>query len=116
MVRIANISLPQKKRMEIALTYIYGIGLSISREICKACNVDVNTKTDDLTDEKAASIRSFIEENLLIGDDLRRARRARMDKLLSIRCYRSLRHRRGLPANGQRTKNNAKTAKRRKNN
>lgn len=111
MARIAGVNLPNQKRLEIGLTYIYGIGRSSAREICAALELSLDTKVRDLTDEEVTRLRDYIDANLTVEGDLRRERSQAIKRLSEIGCYRGLRHRRGLPTNGQRTKTNARTRK-----
>lgn len=111
MARIAGVNLPNQKRLEIGLTYIYGVGRSTAREICAALELSLDTKVRDLTDEEVTRLRDYIDANVTVEGDLRRERSQAIKRLSEIGCYRGLRHRRGLPANGQRTKTNARTRK-----
>ena len=110
MARIAGVNLPNQKRLEIGLTYIYGIGQSTAQKICKDLALDPNEKIRDLTDEEVTKLRTIID-TLEVEGDLRRERSQAIKRLSEIGCYRGLRHRRGLPVNGQRTKTNARTRK-----
>lgn len=110
MARISGVDLPREKRIEIALTYIYGIGLSSSQKILKDAGVDPDTRVKDLTDEQEKAIRTAMESFKVEGD-LRREVALNIKRLTEIGCYRGLRHRRGLPVRGQRTKTNARTRK-----
>jgi small subunit ribosomal protein S13 len=109
--RIAGVELPKKKRLDIALTYIYGIGQSTALKILDATGIDWTKKTDDLTAEEVNLIRNEIEKNYKVEGDLRREVAANIKRLMDIGCYRGLRHRRGLPVRGQRTHTNARTRK-----
>ncbi len=111
MARIAGVNLPNQKRLEIGLTYIFGIGRSTAREICAALELSLDTKVRDLTDEEVSKLRDYIDANVTVEGDLRRERSQAIKRLSEIGCYRGLRHRRGLPTNGQRTKTNARTRK-----
>jgi small subunit ribosomal protein S13 len=111
MARIAGVNLPNQKRLEIGLTYIYGIGPSIAQKICKELELDPDEKIKDLTDEEVTKLRTYIDANVEVEGDLRRERSQAIKRLSEIGCYRGLRHRRGLPARGQRTKTNARTRK-----
>ena len=111
MARIAGVNLPNQKRLEIGLTYIYGIGRTTSQQICAALGLSPDTKVRDLTDDEVTKLRNHIDENLQVEGDLRRERSQAIKRLGEIGCYRGLRHRRGLPVNGQRTKTNARTRK-----
>ena len=111
MARIAGIDLPRNKRVEIALTYIYGIGRSTAQKILREAGVDTNTRTDNLTEAEIAKIREFIDRNFKVEGDLRRDISMNIKRLMDLGCYRGLRHRKGLPVRGQRTKTNARTRK-----
>ncbi len=111
MARIAGVDLPKNKRMEIALTYIYGIGKTKAKEILGAAKVDYGTKTDELGDEEINAIRNIIDKNHKVEGDLRRDVAMSIKRLMDIGAYRGLRHRRGLPVRGQRTSTNARTRK-----
>lgn len=111
MARIAGVDLPREKRVEISLTYIYGIGLTTAQKILVAAGIDPNTRTRSLTDEEVASLRDLIEKGHKVEGDLRREISQNIKRLMEIGCYRGLRHRRGLPVNGQRTHTNARTRK-----
>jgi len=111
MARIAGIDLPNQKRVEIALTYIYGIGRPTAGKLLAATRVNPNTRVKDLTDEDIQKLREQIEKNLKVEGDLRREVSGAIKRLMDIGCYRGLRHRRGLPVRGQRTKTNARTRK-----
>ena len=111
MARIAGVDLPRNKRIEIALTYIYGIGRSLSQEILTATGVDMNTRCDNLTEAEVAKIREYIDKNVKVEGDLRRDISMSIKRLMDLGCYRGLRHRKGLPCRGQRTKTNARTRK-----
>jgi len=105
------VNLPNQKRLEIGLTYIYGIGQPTARKVAAALGLDANTKIRDLTDEEVTKLRGYIDENLQVEGDLRRDRSQAIKRLSEIGAYRGLRHRRNLPARGQRTKTNARTRK-----
>jgi len=109
--RIAGVNLPNQKRLEIGLTYIYGIGEPTAREICAALGLSPDTKVRDLTDEEVTKLQRHIDENHQVEGDLRRERQQAIKRLVEIGAYRGIRHRRGLPVNGQRTKTNARTRK-----
>jgi small subunit ribosomal protein S13 len=111
MARIAGINIPLNKRVEIGLTYIYGIGPSLSRDILERSNVGRDTYVRDLTDDEVLRIRNIVDNDLTVEGDLRRERSQDIKRLMEIGCYRGLRHRRGLPVRGQRTKTNARTRK-----
>jgi len=111
MARIAGVDLPQKKRMEYALTYIYGIGLKTSRDILDRTGVDYNKRVHELSDAEAAMIRNDIQENVVVEGDLRKQVTLDIKALMDLGSYRGLRHRKGLPCRGQSTKTNARTRK-----
>jgi len=111
MARIAGVDLPRAKRIEIALTYIYGIGRNSSREILKQAGVSLNVKTDDITDDDVAKIRQILDQGVKVEGDLRRDVTANIKRHLDMGSYRGLRHRRNLPVHGQRTHTNARTRK-----
>ena len=112
MARIAGVDLPREKRVEIGLTYIYGIGVSSSNKILAKAGVDPDTRVKDLTDDQVAAIRKVLDEDeYKLEGDLRREVALNIKRLTEIGCYRGLRHRRGLPVRGQRTKTNARTRK-----
>ncbi|MFW2331065.1 MAG: 30S ribosomal protein S13 [Nitrospinota bacterium] len=111
MARIGGIDIPRQKRIEIALTYIFGIGLSTSKKILKAANVDPNMRVKNLTDSDVNNLRSIIEKQYQIEGDLRRETQMNIKRLMDIGCYRGLRHRKGLTVRGQRTRTNARTRK-----
>ena len=112
MARISGIDLPREKRVEVGLTYIYGIGLSTSQKLLKEAEVNPDTRVKDLTEDQVQAIRKAIDSNhLLLEGDLRREVALNIKRLTDIGCYRGLRHRRGLPVRGQRTKTNARTRK-----
>ena len=111
MARIAGINIPLNKRVEIGLTYIYGIGRSQSLGILEKTGVDPNTYVKDLTDDEVVKLRETIDNDLAVEGDLRRERSQDVKRLMEIGAYRGLRHRRGLPVNGQRTKTNARSRK-----
>ncbi len=111
MARISGIDLPREKRIEIALTYIYGIGPARAAKVLEITEIDPDTRVKDLTEEQEAKLRETIEENYTIEGDLRRETAMNIKRLSEIGCYRGLRHRRGLPVHGQRTKTNARTRK-----
>lgn len=113
-VRIVGVDLPQNKRGEIALTYIFGIGRSAAKTILEKAGVDVNIKVQDWTDTQAAKVREVIQENYKVEGDLRSELQLNIKRLMDIGCYRGIRHRIGLPVRGQSTKNNARTRKGRK--
>ncbi len=111
MARIAGVDLPREKRVEIGLTYIYGIGVASSNKILKEAGVNPDTRVKDLTDEEVNSIRKIIDGSFKVEGDLRREVALNIKRLTEIGCYRGLRHRRSLPVRGQRTKTNARTRK-----
>lgn len=111
MARIAGIDIPRNKRIEVALTYIYGIGRSTSQRILGKAGVDSNARTDSLTEAEVGQIRDVIDSEFKVEGDLRRDVTASIKRLMDLGCYRGLRHRRGLPVRGQKTKTNARTRK-----
>jgi small subunit ribosomal protein S13 len=111
MARIAGVDLPRDKRVEVSLTYIYGIGRSTSTDILQQAGVDPNTRVKDLAEDEVARLREVIARNYQVEGDLRREVGMNIKRLMEIGCYRGLRHRRGLPVHGQRTKTNARTRK-----
>jgi small subunit ribosomal protein S13 len=111
MARIAGVDLPRNKRMEIALTYLYGIGRSSALRICTVAEVDPGRKTDELTDDEVTRIRREIDTNYKVEGDLRRDMTGNIKRLVDLGCYRGLRHRRNLPVRGQRTHTNSRTRK-----
>ncbi|MGQ9921275.1 MAG: 30S ribosomal protein S13 [Desulfobacca sp.] len=111
MARIAGVDLPRNKRMEIALTYIYGIGRTTAKKILQEAEVSENTKSDDLTDAELTRIRTVIDSHYKVEGDLRREVSMNIKRLMDIGCYRGLRHRKSLPVRGQRTHTNARTRK-----
>ncbi len=110
-MRVAGVELPKAKRMEVALTYIFGIGPSSARKILAEAKVDAGKKTDDVTDEEQVRIRQIIDNSYKVEGDLRRDVQQAVKRLMDLGCYRGLRHRRGLPVRGQRTHTNARTRK-----
>ncbi|MGL5354868.1 MAG: 30S ribosomal protein S13 [Clostridium sp.] len=111
MARISGVDLPREKRVEIGLTYIYGIGLSTSHKILAATGVNPDTRVKDLTEEEVNEIRTFITKSVMVEGDLRRDVALSIKRLVEIGCYRGIRHRKGLPVRGQKTKTNARTRK-----
>jgi small subunit ribosomal protein S13 len=111
LARIAGVNLPREKSLEIGLTYIFGIGRSTARKVVEGTGLDPNEKIRDLTDPEITKLREYIDTNLQVEGDLRRERTQAVKRLSEIGAYRGLRHRRGLPVNGQRTKTNARTRK-----
>jgi len=111
MARIAGVDLPRDKRLAVALSYIYGIGRPLSTKILRETGVSPDTKVRDMTEDEISRLRDYIERNLQVEGDLRRIVTANIQRLTDIGCYRGLRHRRGLPVRGQRTRTNARTRK-----
>ena len=111
MARIAGVDLPREKRVEVGLTYVYGVGRSTAKKILEETGVDPNTKVRDLTDGEAGTIRTYVDQNLEVEGDLRREVNQNIRRLIDIGTYRGIRHRRGLPVRGQRTKTNARQRK-----
>ena len=111
MARIAGVNLPREKRLAVALTYIYGIGSSTAQKVCTDLGLSEDEKVRDLTDDEITKLRTYIDANLQVEGDLRRERSQAIKRLMEIACYRGLRHRRGLPVRGQRTKTNARSRK-----
>ena len=111
MARIAGVNLPNQKRLEVGLTYIFGIGPSTAKKICTELGLSCDEKVRDLTDDEVTKLRAYIDQNLEVEGDLRRERQQAIKRLGDIGAYRGIRHRRGLPVNGQRTKTNARTRK-----
>ncbi|MBP3807576.1 MAG: 30S ribosomal protein S13 [Eubacterium sp.] len=111
MARISGVDLPRDKRIEIGLTYIYGIGLTTSKKILEATGVSPDTRVKDLADDEVRKMSDYINENLMVEGDLRRETALNIKRLQEIGCYRGIRHRKGLPVRGQNTKNNARTRK-----
>src|SRR3990167_1227371 len=111
MPRIAGVDIPKKKRLEVALTYIYGVGLKRSQEIIKSLGLNVDMKAEEITEAQAAQLTSHIQTTYTVEGDLRREVQGNIKRLISIGCYRGIRHRLGLPVRGQRTSTNARTRK-----
>lgn len=111
MARIAGVDLPREKRVEVGLTYIYGIGGSAAAEILKATGINPDTRIKDLTEDEVGLIREYIDKNFVVEGDLRRNTAMDIKRLIEIGCYRGVRHRKGLPVRGQRSKTNARTRK-----
>ena len=111
MARIAGVNIPPQKRVEIGLTYIYGVGRSTSNKVLAEIGIDPDTKVRDLTEEEVVRLREAIDREVTVEGDLRRERSQNIKRLMDIGCYRGIRHRRGMPVNGQRTKTNARTRK-----
>ena len=111
MARIAGVDIPREKRLEISLTYIFGIGRTTAQKICAELGLDVNTRVRDLTDEEVNRIRAYVDANLEVEGDLRREGQQDIRRKMEIGCWQGLRHRKGLPVRGQRTQTNARTRK-----
>ena len=111
MARIAGVDIPREKRLVISLTYIYGVGPSIAKAICKAVEIDESTRVRDMTEEEVSKIRVYVDANLKVEGDLRREVAGDIKRKIEIGCYQGIRHRRGLPVRGQRTHTNARTRK-----
>ena len=111
MARISGVDLPREKRVEVGLTYIFGIGLTTSQQILRESGINPSTRVRDLTEEEVVRLREYIDRNLKVEGDLRREVSQNIKRLMEIGCYRGLRHRRGLPVRGQRTHTNARTRK-----
>lgn len=111
MARIAGVDLPREKRVEIGLTYVFGIGRKTANDILKSTGVNPDTRVKDLTEEDVSKLREYIDRNLHVEGDLRRETSLNIKRLVEIGCYRGVRHRKGLPVRGQRTKTNARTRK-----
>jgi small subunit ribosomal protein S13 len=111
MARIAGVDIPREKRLEVSLTYIYGIGPTRAREVCARTDVDANTRVRDLTDEEVVRLRNDIDANIRVEGDLRRDVSQDIKRKMEINCYQGVRHRKGLPVHGQRTHTNARTRK-----
>ncbi len=111
MARISGVDIPREKRLEISLTYIYGVGRSTARQVCTATGISEDTRVRDLTDEEVTRLRGYIDANLKVEGDLRRDIAQDIKRKMEIGCYQGIRHRRGLPVHGQRTHTNARTRK-----
>jgi small subunit ribosomal protein S13 len=111
MARISGVDIPREKRLEVSLTYIYGVGQTLAQEICARAGVDPDTRVRDLTDEEVVRLRSDIDANLRVEGDLRRDVSQDIKRKMEINCYQGVRHRKGLPVHGQRTHTNARTRK-----
>jgi small subunit ribosomal protein S13 len=111
LARISGVDIPREKRLEISLTYIFGIGSTRSKEVCEAVGISPDTRVRDLTDEEVAQLRTYVDQNLKVEGDLRREIAANIKRKVEIGSYEGLRHRRGLPVRGQRTRTNARTRK-----
>jgi small subunit ribosomal protein S13 len=109
MARIAGVDIPREKRVEIALTYLYGIGLTTSQKILARTGINPDTRVNQLTDDEVTRLRDIIEKEMVVEGDLRREVAMNIKRLIVINCYRGIRHRRGMPVHGQRTKTNART-------
>jgi small subunit ribosomal protein S13 len=111
MARIAGVDIPREKRLEIALTYIYGVGRTLAQKVCDQSGMSRDTRVRDLTEEEVSQLRGYIDQNLKVEGDLRREIAQNIKRKMEIGCYEGLRHRRGLPVRGQRTRTNARTRK-----
>ncbi|MCM0605298.1 MAG: 30S ribosomal protein S13 [Xanthomonadaceae bacterium] len=111
MARIAGVDLPRNKRMEVALTYIYGLGRVAAKKVCEQCDIDFNKKSDDLTEVEITKIREVLDKSFQVEGDLRREVSLSIKRLVDLGCYRGVRHKKGLPVRGQRTHSNARTRK-----
>ncbi len=111
MARIAGVDIPREKRLEVSLTYIFGVGRTTAQQVCRATDIDVNTRVRDLTDEEVVRLRGWIDANLKVEGDLRRDIQQDVKRKMEIGSYQGIRHRRGLPVRGQRTHTNARTRK-----
>jgi small subunit ribosomal protein S13 len=111
MARIAGVDIPREKRLVISLTYVYGIGSTLAKQICEAAGVDTSTRVRDLTEEEVIRIRTYVDANFKVEGDLRREVASDIKRKIEIGCYQGVRHRRGLPVRGQRTHTNARTRK-----
>ncbi len=111
MARISGVDIPREKRLEIALTYIFGIGRSTARQVCEGTGISVDTRVRNLTEDEVSRLRTFIDANVKVEGDLRREVAQDIKRKMEIGCYQGLRHRRGLPVRGQRTRTNARTRK-----
>jgi small subunit ribosomal protein S13 len=111
MARISGVDIPREKRLEVSLTYVYGIGLTTSQQVCSGTDISPDTRVRDLTDEEVARIRAYVDQNLKVEGDLRRDVQQDIKRKMEIGCYQGIRHRRGLPVHGQRTHTNARTRK-----
>ncbi len=111
MARISGVDIPREKRLEISLTYIFGVGRTKSQEVCAATGINADTRVRDLTDEEVSRLRNYIDQNLKVEGDLRRDIAQDIKRKIEIGCYQGIRHRRGLPVHGQRTHTNARTRK-----
>jgi small subunit ribosomal protein S13 len=111
MARIAGVDIPREKRLEISLTYIFGVGRTLAQQVCDQAGMSRDTRVRDLTEEEVATLRTYIDQNLKVEGDLRREIAQNIKRKMEIGCYEGLRHRRGLPVRGQRTRTNARTRK-----
>ena len=111
MARIAGVDIPREKRLEVSLTYIFGIGRTVALEVCQGTDIEPSTRVRDLTDDEVARIRSYVDQNLKVEGDLRRDIQQDIKRKMEIGCWQGLRHRKGLPVRGQRTRTNARTRK-----
>ena len=111
MARISGVDIPREKRLEISLTYVFGIGRTTSQKVCEAAGIDKDTRVRDLTDEEVNQIRTYVDNNLKVEGDLRRDVQQDIKRKMEIGCYAGIRHRKGLPVRGQRTQTNARTRK-----
>ena len=111
MARISGVDIPREKRLEVSLTYIFGVGRTAARQVCDGAHISADTRVRDLTDEEVARLRSFVDQNLKVEGDLRREIAANIKRKVEIGSYAGIRHRRGLPVHGQRTRTNARTRK-----
>ena len=111
MARISGVDIPREKRLEVSLTYIFGVGRATAKQVCEATGIDAGTRVRDLTDEEVARLCTYIDQNLKVEGDLRRDVAQDIKRKIEINCYQGIRHRRGLPVHGQRTHTNARTRK-----
>ena len=111
MARISGVNIPSGKRIEVALTYVYGIGATRAKQICKVASLDANKRVNSLTEDELSKVRDIVEKNYTVEGDLRREITGNLKRLIDLGCYRGLRHRKGLPVRGQRTNTNARTRK-----
>jgi small subunit ribosomal protein S13 len=111
MARISGVDIPREKRLEISLTYIFGVGRTLAQQVCDQAEMSRDTRVRDLTEEEVAKLRTYIDQNLKVEGDLRREIAQNIKRKMEIGCYEGLRHRRGLPVRGQRTRTNARTRK-----
>jgi small subunit ribosomal protein S13 len=111
LARIAGVDIPREKRLEVSLTYIFGVGRTTSQQVCERVNISRDTRVRDLTDEEVAQLRTYVDSNLKVEGDLRREIAANIKRKVEIGSYEGIRHRRGLPVHGQRTRTNARTRK-----